>query len=187
MTTRAPLVEVFASIQGEGRFVGRPTAFVRVAVCPLRCTYCDTPESYTATAEFPVRLGAPSGENNEERHEQNPVDGQRAAELALTAMEQSPFCGHGRLPPMVSVTGGEPLLYPGFVRAVGEELHDAGVELLLETAALDARALADCVAAVDHVSADYKLPETLEGSEAERDLGEQHVGCVQVAGKTLSP
>lgn len=34
--------ELFVSLQGEAATVGRPTVFVRLAGCPLRCTYCDT-------------------------------------------------------------------------------------------------------------------------------------------------
>lgn len=168
---QAPLVEVFASIQGEGRFVGRPMAFLRVAVCPLRCTYCDTPDSYTATTRFPVTIG------DQQLIETNPVPATRAAELALEATRHSPF---GDTPTeMVAVTGGEPLLYPGFVRGVGEVLHDAGAQLLLETAALDAEALSSCLDVVDHLSADYKLPETL--SPKDEDPGIQSVRCVELA------
>lgn len=36
------LTEIFHSLQGEARSVGRPTVFVRLTGCPLRCTYCDT-------------------------------------------------------------------------------------------------------------------------------------------------
>ena len=47
MPTKAPkklrIAEIFASIQGEGRWAGTPSTFVRVSGCNLRCTWCDTP------------------------------------------------------------------------------------------------------------------------------------------------
>ena len=36
------ITEIFYSLQGEARTVGRPTAFIRLTGCPLRCVYCDT-------------------------------------------------------------------------------------------------------------------------------------------------
>ncbi|MBN1295224.1 radical SAM protein [bacterium] len=41
------VVEIFTSIQGESSFMGLPFQFVRLSGCNLRCTWCDTPESYT--------------------------------------------------------------------------------------------------------------------------------------------
>ncbi len=38
--------EIFYSIQGESRFVGWPTVFVRTSGCHLRCSYCDTTYAY---------------------------------------------------------------------------------------------------------------------------------------------
>lgn len=39
---RLHVTEIFHSIQGESSLVGRPTVFIRLTGCPLRCQYCDT-------------------------------------------------------------------------------------------------------------------------------------------------
>lgn len=40
------ITETFVSIQGESSFAGRPTLFIRLSGCPLRCTWCDTTYSF---------------------------------------------------------------------------------------------------------------------------------------------
>jgi 7-carboxy-7-deazaguanine synthase len=42
MEERLRINEIFHSLQGETRSVGRPATFVRLTGCPLRCRYCDT-------------------------------------------------------------------------------------------------------------------------------------------------
>lgn len=41
------ITETFASVQGEGIRAGLPTAFLRLARCPLRCTWCDSAYTFT--------------------------------------------------------------------------------------------------------------------------------------------
>ncbi len=44
---RLRITEIFHSLQGESRTVGRPTVFVRLTGCPLRCRYCDTEYAFS--------------------------------------------------------------------------------------------------------------------------------------------
>jgi len=43
---RLKITETFVSLQGETRFAGWPTLFIRLTGCPLRCSYCDTTYSF---------------------------------------------------------------------------------------------------------------------------------------------
>jgi 7-carboxy-7-deazaguanine synthase len=44
---RLRITEIFLSLQGETSTVGKPTVFVRLTGCPLRCKYCDTAYAFS--------------------------------------------------------------------------------------------------------------------------------------------
>ena len=48
------IYSIFRSIQGEGVMIGAPTVFIRTSGCPLRCTYCDTPQAFDQGEEMAV-------------------------------------------------------------------------------------------------------------------------------------
>lgn len=145
----APLMEVFASIQGEGLYVGEPQVFVRLRGCPLRCRWCDTPGSWKLDGnEREVRIEARSG--------------LRRAPAWSTPFQTACWiaeCEPGR-PRTVSVTGGEPLLWPEYVRALASFATPRRIHL--ETAGAHPRALADVLDVVAHVSLDLKLPDDMD-------------------------
>lgn len=142
---RAPLLEVFASIQGEGLYTGEAQVFLRLAGCPLRCRYCDTPESWSVP-----RAPSTSGTETEP-----PAGWVTPFGAACRIAEAEP----GR-PRTLSVTGGEPLLWSAFLRELPGFLGPR--RLHLETAGADPDALERVIDCFDHISLDLKAPDDLD-------------------------
>jgi 7-carboxy-7-deazaguanine synthase len=46
--------EIYASIQGESTYAGRPCVFVRLTACDLRCSWCDTTYAFTEGGKRPL-------------------------------------------------------------------------------------------------------------------------------------
>ena len=54
MQSNINISEIFYSILGESTYQGLPCAFVRVAGCNLRCSYCDTPYAQKGGKKYPI-------------------------------------------------------------------------------------------------------------------------------------
>ena len=159
--SNAPVVEIFSSAQGEGKFVGCRQVFVRLADCNLNCNFCDT--NFTRTNFCRVETSAGSMTF---RDEKNPLDALHVAALIKTFCDEVPT--HS-----ISFTGGEPLLHADFIAEVAA-LTDA--KIFLETNGTLVDEFKKISAAVDFVSMDIKLP-----SVVGRDLFDVHEKFLRAA------
>lgn len=97
------VVEKFISINGEGRKAGQLTSFIRLQICNLECSYCDTKWANTEDSEFEI------------------MTEEELAEWAVSTGIVN-----------VTVTGGEPLLHRDMDKLF-KALIEAGREVEVET------------------------------------------------------
>lgn len=98
------VVEIFDSIDGEGKRSGQPVSFVRLAGCNLRCSYCDT-------------LYALFGEDKPCEYKEMTAD-----EILENINERYK---------RVTLTGGEPLIADGaeeLIRKMAEKGYEVNIE-----------------------------------------------------------
>ncbi|AUB57499.1 MAG: 7-carboxy-7-deazaguanine synthase QueE [Methanobacterium sp.] len=126
---KTTISEIFSSIQGEGKLIGRRQVFVRFTGCNLNCNYCDTPLSRDPDYgdEFEI----------DTLH-------QKIDELITPDFHS------------VSFTGGEPLLHADFIKNFLEKYP---LPSMLETNGSLPGELVKLTELVDCVSMDVKLPE----------------------------
>jgi organic radical activating enzyme len=165
----APLVELFASYQGEGPYAGAPHAFVRLGGCNLRCAYCDTPEGIVPPPTYRLET-EPFGGTFETRP--NPCSVEDCAGH-LERMTRGPVRFHA-----VAVTGGEPLLHAGFLARLLPRLRPLFPRTYLDTNATLPRELATIADLLDIVSLSVKLP----SCPGVRAAWKEAEACLRIAG-----
>ena len=102
--------EIFGpTVQGEGPNVGTPASFLRLGMCHLSCSWCDTPYTWDAS-RFDLT--------------------QEMSSLSLEVVEQR-LTRIGA--PRVVITGGEPLLQQRSLAVLIPRLCSAGLEVDIET------------------------------------------------------
>lgn len=55
-STALPLMEHFCTLQGEGRYTGHATYFIRLGGCDVGCVWCDVKESWDASKHPMVEI-----------------------------------------------------------------------------------------------------------------------------------
>ncbi|MFA5893663.1 MAG: 7-carboxy-7-deazaguanine synthase QueE [Candidatus Margulisiibacteriota bacterium] len=150
MPAQAQLNELFASIQGEGLYVGVRQIFVRFAGCNLSCQYCDSPQALVISPTFKFEP-VPGTHKFETRN--NPVEVGQLVELIASLNKPAGAC-HS-----VSLTGGEPLLQVDFLKEFLPALKkEVKLPVYLETNGVLPDHLAEVIELVDIIALDLKLP-----------------------------
>lgn len=157
------LVEIFASAQGEGPYVGSSTIFVRLGGCDLRCSWCDSPGTWLPAKRW--RLEAAPGSDNFVA-----ADNPATLDDVDAALEQL----HAKDYRFVSVTGGEPLLQAEAVDAIAGLVADTPSRLLLETHGLATEGMKRVRDKIDVVSMDWKLGKDVRWADAASSTSSFH-------------
>lgn len=133
---KLPVLEIFRTYEGEGQKIGTPRILLRVGGCPIRCRHCDTPQSFIVDPDDMRDLGSIFNEVLKEAG----YDKEKKTALVRE----------------VSITGGEPMMYPEQIRWLTLKLREYGFQTSLETSgvAIDA----DLFYLFDYVSLDIKTP-----------------------------
>lgn len=160
-----PVVEIFSSVQGEGILAGCRQVFIRLRGCNLRCSYCDT---IFDDIQPVCRVETTPGKRDF-RIIANPLSAEEIADLALS-MDLSKH--HS-----ISITGGEPLLYPSLIKDLAPLIKGTRRGIYLETNGTLPDSLAEVIGVIDMVSMDFKLP----GTAGVVPLWEQHSRFLEIA------
>ena len=122
--------EIFYSLQGEGLLAGVPSVFIRLAGCPLHCTWCDTKYAWDPNAGDDLTI---------------PQIIQNVNDIASSLSFSPHSCGGGRPPSaderratshesrFVVITGGEPMVNEQLPE-LASALKEQGKHVTIETA-----------------------------------------------------
>lgn len=155
-TPAVRLSEIFTSIEGEGAFFGTKTMFVRLAGCPLKCHWCDTPYA------IPMDSGDsyPAGE---------------VKEMISRGLQENTF--------KVNFTGGEPLAQHEAVIELARFVREKkGVKTYLESACYDSARFAKVLPYIDICKIEFKMKDAGAVDDKHYDnLRKNELECLKIA------
>ena len=148
---KAKILEIFRSIQGEGKYAGVKQVFVRFFECNMHCVWCDTPASIGDTTR------------NYKDVELRDLVGE------IKSLREG--C-HS-----VSLTGGEPLVQADVIKELIPHLKKMRLPVYLETNGVYPKELARVIDDTDIVAMDIKLP----SSTKQKSYWKEHEEFLKVA------
>ena len=128
ITTR--LSEIFTSIEGEGILFGTKTMFVRLAGCPFKCHWCDTP--YALPMESGIDYSV-----------------EEVKEIISKSLQPNTY--------KINFTGGEPLVQYEAVLELAKFVRQKGLRVYLESSCYDAGRFAKVLPYIDICKVELKL------------------------------
>lgn len=145
---------------------------MRLGECDLRCTWCDSVETWRPARTCRIEEAPGSGRF---ATRPNPVDLATLGEV---------FDGLGGPPgSFVSLTGGEPLLQPDAVAFLARLAREGGRLAYLETHGLAVEALEKVVEEIDVVSMDWKLESDVRRASGSAPFAPEHARFLALARK----
>lgn len=128
--------------------MGKRQIFVRFAHCHLKCAYCDTPMT---SQDGQCHVETEPGQGHS-LVVSNPLDSLSLLDILLPILAKAKH--HS-----ISFTGGEPLLYHGFLKELFPEIQQH-TQTYLETSGTQPEFLAKILPWTDIIAMDIKLPST---------------------------
>lgn len=135
-----PIVEKFVSLQGEGKYAGITTVFVRVMGCNLSCYYCDTKYA------------------NDYNKENYTLETAERLYNWISSKNITHIC----------FTGGEPLQRLGIISVISKLLSNTDSIITIETNGTISLEYVGQLIPLEqlHIVMDFKMPELLDEAQA---------------------
>src|SRR5262249_16392481 len=147
---KAKILEIFRSIQGEGKYAGVPQVFVRFFECNMHCVWCDTPHSIGDTT----------------RHYKEYTLEKLKAEIS----DRWKDCDS------VNLNGGEPLLQADEIKKLIPYFKKNKMHTYLDTNGTLPAELKKVIDGVDIIAMDIKLP----SSTKEKPFWKEHEDFLKI-------
>lgn len=129
-TITTKLSEIFTSIEGEGILFGTKTMFVRLAGCPFKCHWCDTPYALPMDSGIDYSV-------------------EEVKEIISKSLRPNTY--------KINFTGGEPLVQYEAVLELAKFVRQKGLRVYLESSCYDAIRFAKVLPYIDICKVELKL------------------------------